>query len=182
MSKNESLIDLLMVETSRRNTDLIADVVFNKPELFDELVGIYLKNEEPVSRRAVWVVDTVAEKLPELLAPYLESIAEALPNFEHDGLKRLSLRMLSRSPLPQKYLGEIMNICFDWLVAPKESVAVKIYAMEILYTISQAEPELKKELADSIEWRIVEGTPGFKNRGLKTLKKLYKEMSARKFE
>jgi hypothetical protein len=182
MSKDESLTDLLMVETSRRNTDMIADIVFNKPELFDELVSIYLRNEEPVSRRAVWVVDTVAEKLPELLEPYLDSIAEALPDFVHDGLKRVSLRMLSRSPLPQKYLGELMNICFDWLVAAKESVAVKIYAMDILYRLSQSEPELKKELADSIEWRIAEGTPGFKNRGLKTLKKLYKEMNARKFE
>jgi hypothetical protein len=177
MSSNESLRDLLMVETSRRNTDLIADLVFHKPELFDELAGIYLQNEEPISRRAVWVVDTVAEKLPHLLDPYLESIAEALPCFEHDGLKRISLRMLTRSPLPQNYLGELMNICFDWLVSQKESVAVKIYAMEILYRISQVEPELKKELADSIEWRISEGTPGFKNRGLKTLKKLYKEMS-----
>jgi hypothetical protein len=182
MSKNEQLTDLLMVETSRRNTDLVADIIFSKPELFDELVSIYLRNEEPVSRRAVWVVDTVAEKIPGLLEPYLESIAEALPDFEHDGLKRVSLRMLARSPLPGKYIAGLMNICFDWLVAPKESVAVKVYAMEILYRISQVEPELKKELADSIEWRIAEGTPGFKNRGLKTLKKLYREMNARNFE
>jgi hypothetical protein len=182
MSGNESLTDLLMVETSRRNTDLIADLVFNKPELFDELVSIYLRNEEPVSRRAVWVVDTVAEKHPHLLDRYLETIAESLPRFDHDGLKRVSLRMLSRSPLPESRLGELMNICFDWLVSPKESVAVKIYAMEILYRISQFEPELKKELADSIEWRITEGTPGFKNRGLKTLKKLYKEISQGKYK
>jgi len=182
MSGNDSLNDLLMVENSRRNTDLIADIVVNKPELFDELVEIYLRNEEPVSRRAVWVVDTVAEKLPDLLEPFLESIAEALPRFEHDGLKRLSLRMLSRSPLPQKYFGELMNICFDWLISPKESVAVKVYAMEILYRLSEIEPELKKELADSIEWRITEGTPGFKNRGVQTLKKLYKEMNSRKIE
>jgi hypothetical protein len=178
MQKVENLTDLLMVENSRRNTDLIADLVFKKPELFDELVSIYLRNEEPVSRRAVWVVDTVAEKCPELLNSYLETIVEDLPRFEHDGLKRGSLRMLSRSPLPQNQLGELMNICFDWLVSQKESVAVKIYAMEILYRISQVEPDMKKELADSIELRIGEGTPGFKNRGLKTLKKLYKEMSS----
>jgi hypothetical protein len=181
MSYNEILSDLLMVETSRRNTDLIADLVFNKPSLFDELVEIFLKDEEPLSRRAAWVVDTVAEKIPYLLDRYLESIVKALPHFNHDGLKRLSLRMLARSPLPQNDLGALMNICFDWLVSPKESVAVKVYAMEILYSISQIEPELKKELADSIEWRIGEEAPGFKNRGLKTLKKLYKEMNSGKF-
>jgi len=181
MSRDESLTDLLMVETSRRNTDLIADLVFSKPELFEELVSIYLRNEEPVSRRAVWVVDTVAEKLPQLLDRHLGSIVKALPSFNHDGLKRVSLRMLSRAPLPQNYMGELMNLCFDWLISQKESVAVKVYAMEILYRMSQTEPELKKELADSIEWRIAEGTPGFKNRGLKTLKKLYKEMGSEKF-
>jgi hypothetical protein len=180
MHGNESLTDLLMVETSRRNTDLIADIVLQKPELFEELVNIYLRNVEPLSRRAVWAVDTVAEKRPELLESYLESIIETLPDFGHDGLKRNSLRMLARSPLPQKYLGDLMNICFDWLISPKESVAVKVYAMEILYRMSNDEPELKKELADSIEWRIAEETPGFKNHGLKLLKKLNKEMNTRK--
>lgn len=178
MPKIESLTDLLMIENSRRNTDLIAEIIYNMPVLFDELFVLYLRNEEPISRRAVWVVDTVAEKLPKLLDGYLESIIEALPSFEHDGLKRGSLRMLARSQLPQNNLGKLMNICFDWLVSQQESVAVKIYAMEILYRISQDEPELKKELADSIEWRIGEGTPGFKNRGLKMLKKLHMEMSS----
>ena len=65
MSGNESLTDLLMVETSKRQTDLIADLVYQKPELFDELMKIYLRNEEPISRRAVWVIDTVSEKHPE---------------------------------------------------------------------------------------------------------------------
>jgi len=36
------------------------------------------------------------------------------------------------------------------MVSPKETVAVKVYAMEILYRISQVEPEVKKELADRV--------------------------------
>jgi hypothetical protein len=62
------------------------------------------------------------------------------------------------------------------LLSPKEAVAPKVYCMEILYRISQVEPNLKKELADSIEWRLNEESPGFKNRGLKILKKLYSEI------
>ena len=180
MPGNESLTDLLMVETSRRNTDLIADLVYQKPELFDELMKIYLRHEEPISRRAVWVVDTVAEKIPYILKPYLESIIEALPIFTHDGLKRISLRMLARSPFSQQHTGGLMNICFDWLISPRESVAVKVYAMDILYRMSMEEPELKKELADSIEWRLAEETPGFQTHGLKLLKKLNKEMNSSK--
>jgi len=156
---------------------MIANLVFQKPELFDELVQIYFKNEEPVSMRAAWIVDTITEELPKLLLPWLETICRKLPQFGHDGLKRHSLRMLVRSPLPPAQIGPLTNICFKWLISPKESVAVKVYTMEILYRISQTEPDLKKELADSIEWRMEEETPGFRNRGLKILKKLHKEIN-----
>jgi len=171
-----TLTDLLLSETSRRNTDLIAGLIFQKPELFGELVGIYLQNEEPVSRRAVWVVDTVAEKLPQLLEPFIIKIILKLPEFKHDGLKRNTMRMLARSDIPENQSGLIIKICFDWLISSAESVAVKVYAMDILYRFSQTEKDLKKELAVSIEWRMQEETPGFKTHGRKILKKLYREM------
>jgi hypothetical protein len=176
MNLTQSLEELLMVENSRRNTDVVAALVFKRPELFVELVSIYLKNEEPVSRRAVWVVDTVAEKLPDLVLPYLDHICEMLPEFCHDGLKRNTLRILVRSPLPENQLGPLASLCFDWLTSPGESVAVKVYCMEILYRISQTEKDLKKELADSISWRIDEETPGFRAHGIRILKKLSVEL------
>ena len=182
MRSDDSLEDLLMMETSRRNTDIISGLVLEKPELFREIMEIFFRNEEPVSRRAAWVADTVSEKRPELLEEYLGSIITALPGFSHDGMKRSSLRMLTRSPVPEQNLGDLINICFDWLVSSWESVAVKVFAMEILYRISLDIPELKKELADSIEWRMAEETAGFKSRGRKTLKMLYKEMNSRKIE
>ena len=169
--------DCLLLEMSRRNTDLVADLVFQKPELFEELFLVYARNEEPVSRRAAWALDTVAEQYPELLSSHLGEIIDLLPKFRHDGLKRHSLRMLARSPLPSgNRLGELITICFDWLISPNEAVSAKVYCMELLYRISQLEPDIKKELADSIEWRMNEETPGFKNRGQKTLKKLYFEI------
>jgi hypothetical protein len=123
------------------------------------------------------VVDTVAEQLPDLLLPHLTEIIEMLTEFSHDGLKRHSLRMLSRSPLPgEESLGKLIRISFDWLLAPSESIAVKVYCMELIYRISQEEPDLKKELADSIEWRIGEESAGFQNRGSKLIRKLRLEI------
>ena len=176
MQVNESLEELLGLETSRRNTDLIADLILQKPDLFDELFMIYIKDTEPVSRRAAWVADVVTEKKPELLSPYIDVIADKLKTFTHDGMKRESLKMLSRSPLPEENLGRMISICFDWLTSGKESVAVKMFCMEILYRISQKEPGMKKELADSIEWRMQEETPGFRAHGKKLLKQLNAEI------
>jgi hypothetical protein len=172
MNSPETLESLLLVENSRRNADLVAGLIFQKQELFDELFRIYIRNEEPVSRRAAWVADIVTEKQPALLEPLLDEIVVNLPRFTHDGMKRESLRMLARSPLPAGQLGKLISICFDWLTSGKETVAVKMYSMEILYRISLQEPGLKRELADSIEWRMQEETPGFRAHGRKLLRQL----------
>jgi hypothetical protein len=175
--KEQETLDDLLWEMGRRNTDLVADLVIQKPELFDELFMVFIRNEEPVSRRAAWVVDVITETHPGFLSPHLNQIIGMLPQFTHDGLKRHSLRMLARSPLPSgDQLGELMNHCFDWLLSPHEAIAVKVYCMEILYRISETEPDLKKELADSIEWKLHEESAGFKSRGRKLLKKLYAEI------
>lgn len=171
---SKSLEDLLMAELSARNRDLVAGIIFQDLSIFKELMTIYLRNEEPASRRAAWVADVITEKIPDLLRPYVDTMVEKLPGFTHDGMKRETLKMLIRAPLPDAKLGMLINICFDWLISPAEAVAAKVYAMEILYRISEIEPDLRKELADSIEWRMAEETPGFRSKGRKILAKLIK--------
>jgi hypothetical protein len=179
MKEEESLESLLMMESSRRNTDLVADLVLQKPELFADLYGIYRNSNAPVGWKAAWVMDVVTEKSPGLLDPYIEEMAACLGAIAHDGKKRESLRMLARSPLPEENLGILISTCFDWLTSSKEPVAVKMFSMEILYRVSGKEPEMKKELADSIEWRMQEETPGFRAHGRKLLKQLYRELQGK---
>ena len=179
----EQLKDILMREMSRRNTDSIIELIRQKPLLFDEIMQIYLDRDENAGRRAAWVADIYSENNPDVLFPYQSAISGKMENSGHDGLKRHSLRMLSRLPLPETdKLGPMIKICFDWLLSPEESVAVKVFCMEMLYRISQLEPDLKKELADSIEWRIAEEKPGFRNKGAKLLHKLYAEIALKDFK
>ena len=164
--------DLLLEEHSRAQTDFVVNHIINHPTLFLELWKIFMANEEPVSRRAAWVIDVCAEKHPEWIAPMLSELTEIFPKFTHDGMKRHSLRILARSPLPAGKLGDLASICFDWLMLREESVATKMYCMEILYRISEIEPDLKHELADSIRMQMAEGTPGIRSCGKRILKNL----------
>ncbi|MFZ4522652.1 MAG: hypothetical protein ACOYNC_13160 [Bacteroidales bacterium] len=178
MADKGKLDDFLLLEMSRRNTDMVANLVTGSPELFNELFRIYAANIEPVSRRAAWVMDIVTEKHPEWITSHLCEIIDLLPTFSHDGLKRHSLRILARSPLPgESHLGKLIKISFDWLLSGTEATAAKCHCMDLLYRISLIEPELKKELADTIEWRMNEETAGFKNRAQKMLAKLYFELN-----
>lgn len=167
-----NLEELLLREQSRLNTDEVINIVLARPELFDELWTIMFLNQDPLSRRAAWAADYCAEINPGFLENRIEKLAEKVPLFSSDGLKRHSLRILSRSPLPIENLGILADACFNWLQSPAESVAVKMYSMVLLHRISQDIPEIRRELYDIIEIQMEEATPGFKNIGKKIMKRL----------
>jgi len=178
--KEHNLRELLLKGNSRSYTDFVADIVSKRTELVSELWDIYLAMEEPVSRRAAWIIDTASETKPEWVEPYLPGLIARLPVFNHDGLKRHALRMIARMPFPQGLEGELMNITFEWLVRTTESVAVKMYCIQILYRLSATEPDILQELFDTIEFQIEDGTPGFKSIGSKLMRQIDKDIMARK--
>jgi len=178
--QEHNLRELLLKGNSRSYTDFVADIVSKRPELVSELWEVYLAMEEPVSRRAAWIIDTASENKPEWVEPFLPQLIAKLPEFNHDGLKRHALRMIARMPFPQKLEGELMNIAFEWLVTTTESVAVKMYCIQILYRLSATEPDILQELYDTIEFQIADGTPGFKSIGGKLMRQIDKDIMARK--
>lgn len=172
--------ELLLKGNSRSYTDFIADIVNKRPELVSELWEIYLAVEEPVSRRAAWIIDTASESKPEWVEPFLPQLITKLPGFNHDGLKRHALRMIARMPFPPGTEGELLNLTFGWLVSVTESVAVKMYCIQILYRLSAYEPDILQELYDTIEFQLEDATPGFRSIGNKMMKQIDKDIMERK--
>jgi len=168
--------ELLLKGNSRSYTDFVADIVNKRPELVADLWEIYFSMEEPVSRRAAWIIDTASEKKPEWVLPFLPDLIKKLPALNHDGLKRHGLRMIARLPFPESYEGELMNITFEWLLSITESVAVKMYCIQILYRLSAYEPDILQELYDTIEFQMTESTPGFRSIAVKTMKQIDKDI------
>ena len=174
------LRELLLKGNSRSYTDFVGDIVNKRPELIHELWEIYLCIEEPVSRRAAWIIDTASENKPEWVIPHLPGLVEKLPFFNHDGLKRHALRMIARSPFATGTEGELMNIAFTWLQDSAESVAVKMYCIQVLYRLSASEPDILQELYDTIEFQMADGTPGFRSIGSKIMQQVDRDMMMRK--
>lgn len=158
-------------ENSRVNTDFVLGIVLQKPELLDELVELIYQKEEPVSRRAIWVLDICDEQHPELINPFLETIIKNLSFEGHDAYRRHSLRILSRHEVPDNKEVKVFDFCLK-TVTGNEATAAKFHAINILYRFAQKEPGLKHELIAAIELGIQEGSVGLKNIGQKILKKL----------
>lgn len=168
------LEELLLIDQSRINADQVVEIIAHYPELFETLWSLYLKNEEPVSRRAAWVMDILTERIPLLKESQLDLMINLLDEFKHDGLKRHTLKILERNNISEKNMGKLMLICFQWLESPYESAAVKVFCIKILQKMASIEPQISRELIDIIDMQLPEATPSFRSIGKKVLKKLQK--------
>jgi hypothetical protein len=169
--------DQLLAELSKRNTDYIASVVDRDEKLFKEVFELILTNEEYVSGRAAWVIETLWLKYPEMIDPYINDMIDFLPISKYDNQKRHFTKILSTRnlrDLDEERLGILIDRCFTWLEDPIYPTAVKMFSMQIIYNYVQIEPVLATELIAIIENQFNDSTPGFKNRGEKLLRKLYK--------
>ena len=167
----------LLAEPSKKNTEYIASVVDNDLALFNEMMKLVYSNEPYVSGRAAWVVETVWLKYPLIIESYLEEMIQFLPYAKYNNQRRHFTKILSTINLKQLdevHLGILIDCCFTWLETPRYPTAVKIFSMQILLNFVSLEPVIASELIAIIENQMEDATPGFQNRGRKTLLKLNK--------
>lgn len=70
----------------------------------------------------------------------------------------------------------MLDFCIHHFTTAEEPIAVRVHAMQILYNISETEPDFKPELIHIIEHELeYHSSAGIKSRGGKLLKKLRKE-------
>lgn len=168
--------DQLLAEPSKKNIEYIASVVDHDKTLFNELMKLIYSNEPWISGRAAWVVETIWLKYPQFIDPYIDQMIDFLPKARYNNQRRHFTKILSARDLTQlddEHLGILIDCCFTWLEDPKYPTAVKMFSMQILQNFVKLAPNIATELIAIIENQMEDATPGFKNRGKKTLKKLY---------
>ena len=90
----------------------------------------------------------------------------------HDAVKRNTVRLLQVIDIPERFQGEVMNLCFNYISSPDEKPAVKASALTVLQNLSTQYPEIKQELKTIIEDRWEFESVAFKSRARKILKGL----------
>ena len=173
------LRETILKEHSKTNCLRIINWIGSNQQRFDELVHLFLHDEYRVIQRAGWPLSEIAVKQPKLVTKHLARILKhAQQPGNHEAVKRNTVRLLQEMDIPEKFHGEVMNLCFDWLVSPTEKPAVKAFSLTVLDNLSQQYPEIKQELKTIIEDRWDLETAAFRSRGKKILKK-YKHQPAK---
>jgi predicted AAA+ superfamily ATPase len=171
-------IEELLPDTGKLTAIHAADVAMQKPVLIKELLNIAFKDKQPVSLRAANTIEKIDSKMPELIRPYYSKIINSLPKFNTDGVKRCLLKIFTRhTDLKEDLLCKLIDLCFSYMISPSEPIAIKAYSLQILYSISNKEKDLKNELIFAVRDQMEKNSGSFRAVGNKILKKLYKETS-----
>jgi hypothetical protein len=145
---SEEWIDLI---SSWENLELITGEIASGRKSLDSLMEVCLYSRHPLSWRATWVADKIHDVRPELVVPYLEKIILQLKKETHPGKKRQFLKLISMHDIREKYHSFLMDYCLICFMRTNEPVSVRVYALQILYNISELQPLFKPELLSLIE-------------------------------
>jgi hypothetical protein len=149
------------------------------PDQIPVLIKVAVYSSDLVSWRALWMVDKIYDIDATLIAPFLPEMIQQLKVETHHGKKRHLLKLISQMNIPENQAGFLMDYCLTTFTSDKEPVANRVHAMQVLFNISESEPELKPELLEIIQQEIdFHPTPGIRSRGSKLVKKLQQQINA----
>jgi hypothetical protein len=164
----------LAAEHSKKNAQLIVDYIGDDPFLFKELIDVFAKGDIRLTQRGSWPLSLIAEAYPALVKKHIGFLIQLLDKPLHVAVKRNVLRLFQTVDIPKKEMGPLADKCFTYLQSRSEPIAVKAFAMTVLYKICLKEPDLKNELIPILEDMLPFSSSGILSRLNKTLKQLKK--------
>ncbi|MEI6765662.1 MAG: hypothetical protein WCM76_08475 [Bacteroidota bacterium] len=176
------ITEALGTDSSRATIDWVVNEIGSDRKKFRIALEHCFADIYPIAMRAARAVQISCVVNPQFTNLYIDEILEHLATAKVEGVRRSFAKLFNDNVDLKnfKQLGVLTNTCFNILESPKEGIAVRYYAMQILYKISQIEPDLKPELALIIQLRLDESSGGIKNISQKLLKKLGKEIEKSK--
>ncbi len=160
----------LLKEHNKKNCLEIVQWIGGDPTRFRQLFYLFLHDEYRVSQRASWPLSYCVIAHPEFMKNnFFKLIMNLKKPRIHDSVKRNTVRLLQEIPIPKKYEGEVMEICFGYAASPKEAVAVKAFSLTVLKNFAQKYPDIIPELKMLIEDQLHHETAAFKSRAKKIL-------------
>ena len=161
----------LLKEHSKKQCTAIVKWVGNDQKRFDELFGLFLNDEYRVVQRAGWPISYCVEAHPGLIKKHFARLIKNLNKKGiHDAVKRNSIRLLQHVDIPEKFHGQIMDICFHYISSPTEAVAIKAFSITVLQNLAKKYPEIINEIKLVIDERWDYETVAFKTRAKNLLK------------
>ena len=169
--------EMLMAEHSREVTNKILEEIRQNPSRIDELMDCFLDSNNRICQRAAWPIGDLGEKFPQLVIPYMQKLIDNLAHPHHEAIKRNTVRTWQNMNIPEEFQGPVYDICFNYMIDPKEAVAIRAFSMTVCANICKEVPELCEEMLTVIPDLLENGSSVLCNRGYKVMDLLKKYQS-----
>ena len=172
-----------MENPKRENRQTAANIVYNNPNLFKQLVSLTFEIDNKLSIKAAWVLEWVCThgKLTWLL-PHLDEFTQNISRLKFDSAIRPCAKICEQiataytskaandfqESLTTNQIDTIIETGFDWLITPQK-IAVRAYTMTTLYLFGLQKDWVHPELEYLINSKIMKESAGCKARGTKIL-------------
>ncbi len=160
-------------------------LTLENPHLIAPLLKIAFTVDDPISKRACWIMEFTAKENLSYIFPYLDEFTESLPKVHLDSSVRPMAKIceyliksyFSKTPnetqkiLTEIHLERITSACFDWLIG-EHKVAAQAYSMTCLLLLGRKFDWIHSELKMILEQNYAIGSAAYKARARMTLAKI----------
>ena len=130
--------------TNSYKADMIS-YMKSHPEDFEEAIELAIKDKQPYSWRAAWLLWSCMDKNDQRINKYVEKIIDTLPTKSDDQLREL-LIILQRMELKDHYEGKLFDICVNIWENIGKQPSVRYNAFKLMIRIIKRHPDLSKEV------------------------------------
>ncbi len=146
----------LLKNAGKIYTQELKRMAVESPEMLDLLIKIFLTDEEKLCWHAGWVLFKIADTHTKKLEKYVPEIIQKLPNMLYTQQAHGALRIIKHYDITDEELqGILVDMGIKFILENKYPAHLKYFSIVIIEKIAKYYPELKNELALTIE----EGLP-----------------------
>lgn len=117
------------------------------PSIVKELVKLTLGEDQTLSMRASWALQHISFSNAELVRKQIPSLVKFLhKEKQHTGAIRNVIRIIYEIGVPEKYAGEVFDICIKYTKNATLPHAIRAFSITMLGQICLMYPELKPEV------------------------------------
>ena len=167
---------ILSQHSSRRLVDSVVELIGYDKSIFDEIVALSFSEAYPINMRASWVIQHYCAKNSTFIQSHLDDILEKVDASQVAGVKRNYIKIFAVYANLSKVenLGKLIDLCFLLFNDPAETIAVRVFCLDVLLKVGLTEPDLIPEIIDSIMFHSEYFSAGLKNKADKVINKLSK--------
>ncbi|RXG15632.1 hypothetical protein DSM03_102135 [Leeuwenhoekiella aestuarii] len=179
MTEEKWAVKVLQISSRLSDRKALGQEISAEPELINYSLKFIQQGSEELATKAAYGLDIALRSDIKLLKPYLDPFLNALQKNQIETVSRifskicelLTSKFLKSEKLSKAEREQILSKCFDWLIG-NEKIAVKVFAMQSIYNLSETESWIPGELKAQLELQFDASSAAFQSRAKSILKKL----------